>query len=148
MRRDGSLLLALLLAPLTATAAGGGSTAAGSVAPVVGARPLPADSLLQVVLALGAVIALIFLLAWVLRRMQTGAGFSARGMRVVAMLPLSPRERLVLVQVGEQQVLLGVAPGRVSLLQNYEQPVVVPANAGGTDFAARLKQALRPGGDA
>lgn len=115
---------------------------------VSSASSLPFDSLLQVVLALAVVIAFIFLLAWALRRMQTGVGLASRDMKVVAMLPLSPRERVVLVQVGEQQVLLGVAPGRVSLLQNYPQPVVEPSVGPGGEFAARLKQALKKGGAA
>jgi len=139
LRRTFSLLLLLL--PISVGAV---TTASGAASSVIGAPPAPVDSLLQVVLALGGVIAVIFVLAWLLRRMQSGGGFSSRGLKVVAMLPLSPRERVVLVQIGEQQVLLGVAPGRVSLLQNYEQPIVVPGKVASTDFAGRLRQALRP----
>ncbi len=60
-------------------------------------------------------------------------------MRVVASLSLSARERLVLVQAGEQQLLLGVAPGRVNLIEKYEQPLIESGAAAG-DFAAKLQQ--------
>jgi flagellar protein FliO/FliZ len=36
---------------------------------------------------------------------------------------MGARERLVLVQVGSTQLLLGVAPGRISLLHQLDEPV-------------------------
>jgi len=70
---------------------------------------------------------------------------SANGaLQVVDGIALSTRERLMLVQVGETQILLGVAPGRVEAVHVLEQPVAkarqdVPA-AG--SFAARFRDAL------
>jgi flagellar protein FliO/FliZ len=66
-------------------------------------------------------------------------------MRVIAGLPLGARERAVLVQVGNQQILLGVAPGRVQMLHVLESPVAatsIPSNAN-ESFAVRLAVALR-----
>jgi flagellar protein FliO/FliZ len=52
------------------------------------------------------------------------------------------KERAVLVQVGRQQLLLGVAPGRVNTLHVLTEPVTTtpagpPASSDGTDPAAR-----------
>lgn len=128
-------LLIPLLVPITARAEATASAALGS-------RVAPMESLGQVLLALLAVIAVIFALAWLARRVQGGVGFSTRGMKVVSVLSLTPRERVVLVQVGKEQLLLGVAPGRVSLLERFEQPVVDLPQTKGDDFGQRLRQAL------
>mgnify|MGYP000383068744 CR=1 FL=1 len=52
--------------------------------------------------------------------MQLGSG-TGQSMRVVSAISVGTRERVVLVQVGEQQLVLGVAPGRVNLLQQIDQ---------------------------
>jgi flagellar biogenesis protein FliO len=44
---------------------------------------------------------------------------------IVADISLGQKERAVLVQVGEQQILLGVAPGRVNTLHVLAEPVAV-----------------------
>lgn len=117
------------------------TVASGAVA----ARPLPVNpvsggSVMQMLAGLILVIALIFFLAWALKRF-TGLPGQHNSMRVVASLSLSARERLVLVQAGERQLLLGVAPGRVNLIEKYEQPLIESGAAAG-DFAAKLQQAL------
>ena len=85
---------------------------------------------------------MILLLAWLVRRIS---GFSpmSRQMRVLAVLPLSTREKAVLVEVGQQQLLLGVAPGRVNLLKQFDEPVVMPAEQATPAFAARLADVIQ-----
>lgn len=102
--------------------------------------PINGGSLMQLTAGLILVIALILALAWVLKRYS---GFSGqyKGLRVIASVPLTTREKLVLVQAGEQQLLLGVAPGRVNLLQSYDQPLIESGRTAG-EFAAKLQQAL------
>jgi flagellar protein FliO/FliZ len=57
------------------------------------------------------------------------------------------RERVVLIQVGSQQLLLGVAPGRVQTLHVLEEPISVgTASSPGESFAERLGSALKKGG--
>lgn len=77
-------------------------------------------SVLQVLLSLAFIIVLIYAGAWYFRRMQLGSG-TGQSMRVVSAISVGTRERVVLVQVGEQQLVLGVAPGRVNLLQQIDQ---------------------------
>ena len=45
-------------------------------------------------------------------------------MTVIAALSVGARERVVLVQLAEKQLLLGVSPGRVNLLEAYDQPIL------------------------
>ena len=100
--------------------------------------------MLQFLAGLGVVVLCIIGLAWLLKR-AGGLQASARGaLRVVDGVALSTRERLVLVQVGEQQVLLGVAPGRVNAVHVLEQPVSTDAvdEAPSESFAARLREVI------
>jgi len=102
-------------------------------------------AVLEMLLGLVAVIGLILLLAWAARRINVLPGQRA-GMQVVAVLPLGQRERAVLVQVGEQQLLLGVSAQQVTLLQRFEQPVLEPKRAPEGAFSARLQEMIRQRG--
>ncbi|MES1196809.1 MAG: flagellar biosynthetic protein FliO [Steroidobacter sp.] len=69
-----------------------------------------------VTVALALVLALIYGAAWLLRRVKTFNGVSKSSMNVVEAVSVGPKERVVLVRVKDQQVLLGVSPGRVNML--------------------------------
>ena len=78
----------------------------------------------QVMASLALVIGLLFGALWIMRRVN-GVGQAVGGqMRVVSSLGLGQRERAVLVRVGDQQILLGVAPGRVAALHVFDEPAV------------------------
>lgn len=100
--------------------------------------------MLQFIAGLGFVVLCIVGLAWILKR-TGGLQSSARGaLRVIDGVALSTRERLVLVQVGDQQVLLGVAPGRVNRLHVLDEPVrtELPEDEQTDSFAARLRDVV------
>src|SRR4051812_22491474 len=105
----------------------------GAPSVTTSAAPSGIASLGQVTLALGLVLALIFVAAWLMRRLR-GFGKTGTGtLDILAELPLSQKERAVLIRVGTQQVLLGVAPGRVTTLHVLDEPVsVTPPNSGPT----------------
>ena len=118
-----------------------------SAAPVLPADPVSGSGLLQMGFGLFVVLALILALAWMMRRLGGVQGGANSALRILGGLSLGTRERVVLVQVGEQQVLLGVAPGRVQTLHVLEQPIAVnehnkPATG---SFAASLSAALQRG---
>jgi flagellar protein FliO/FliZ len=107
-------------------------------------------SFLQMTAGLVVVLGAIALSAWFARRMGAGSGGSARLMKVVSALPVGAKERVVVVELGGQWMVLGVAPGRVSALATLpkgELPEASPAGAHalpmGIDFAALLKKARR-----
>lgn len=97
----------------------------------------------RLLLGLLLVVGLIVLLAWLLRRVQQ---FNPRGgplIKPIASLPLGARERLLLVQVGGEQILLGVAPGRITPLHVLKEPVHHPdAEPASPEFAQRLMELL------
>ena len=61
-------------------------------------------------LGLVAVLAVIFGCAWVIRRVNGLQGINNSAMRIVSVLGVGPRERVVLLDVGEVQILVGVSP--------------------------------------
>jgi flagellar protein FliO/FliZ len=82
------------------------------------------DYLLQV---LGSFVVVILLLVAVLVLLKRFNGVSTSmggDMRVVSSVGVGQRERAVLLQVGEQQVLLGVGPGNVRALHVFDEPAV------------------------
>lgn len=82
-----------------------------------------AGSLVQVTLSLLLVLAAVFAAGWVVRKLRGFGKFQSDAITIIADLPLGTKERAVLVQVGNQQLLLGVAPGRVNTLHVLAEPV-------------------------
>lgn len=87
---------------------------------------------------------------WLLRRIGGPAGLGSRHVRVVAGISLGVRERLVVVQTGGKQLVLGVSPGNIQSLCVLEGEDCVPSDAsspfpakGGAAFAKQLNSILR-----
>jgi flagellar protein FliO/FliZ len=103
-----------------------------------------AGQLTQLVLGLLLVLGLIFLLAWLLRRVQQ-AGPAGKGqvIELIGSRALGPRDRLMLVQVGNEQILLGLSPGTITALHVLKEPVQVPVTEKATpEFAQRLLELM------
>ena len=111
---------------------------------VVGARTEGFDfvALGQLLIGLIVVLLLFFAMAWLVKRSGVAGGFAQGDLKVVATLPLSTRERAVLIQAGSRQLLLGVAPGRVTLLESFDQPLVEPDEKTSPPFSKWLQQAI------
>ena len=72
--------------------------------------------LLQAGLGLAVVIGLIFLLAWVARRFGLQPPGNTRLLKVVSSAMVGQRERVVVVEIGDAWLVLGVAGGQVRTL--------------------------------
>ncbi|OLU17404.1 flagellar biosynthetic protein FliO [Pseudomonas sp. PA1(2017)] len=130
------LLLALLALPCFALAAEPAAQAPAASGGVAG-------QLVQLVIGLLLVIGLIFLLAWMMRRVQRLGPNNGKVIKIVATQALSPRDRLVLVQVGNEQILLGLTPGRINSLHVMGEPVhLADAEPASTEFSQRLMELL------
>jgi flagellar protein FliO/FliZ len=110
--------------------------AADPAAPAVTA--LSSGSLAQVVLALMLVLGAIVLFAWLLRRFVPGQALSAGVVKVVGGVMVGPRERLVVVEVGETWLLLGVAANQVTLVHSMPRPALAAAAGAEPRSFARL----------
>jgi flagellar protein FliO/FliZ len=110
------------------------------------ASPLSVSSLAQLTLSLIAIVALILAVSWVLKRFKL-AGPRGRGeITVLDELAVGPRERIVLLSVGDSQVLVGIGAGGVVGLAPLSTPIVLKGVAPVPAFADRLRELMkRPG---
>ncbi len=105
---------------------------------------VPTGSLVQVTLGLFVVLVAIVIGAWLVKRLGHFPSTPDSDLKVIGGLSMGPRERVVLIQVGKEQVLLGVAPGRIQKIHVLAEPVeqATVNRVGNTGFAGRFKDAL------
>lgn len=110
--------------------------------------PLSAVNLLQTLMGLLLVLARVVLVAWLLKRTNSFHTAANGKLKVIAGIPLGSRERAVLVQIGDEQILLGVTPQQINTLHKLETPLSV-ANSNGisSDFAGKLRKIMQQRGD-
>ena len=107
-------------------------------APTPTTIPASPAGLLRVVLGLALVLALVFAAAWLMRRLRAIQGAGTVGISVLAQTSLGARERVILVQVGGQKLLLGAGPGNVRTL------LVLAADAPATTAAVPVAEQSIP----
>ncbi len=140
--RNGDRAGLVLLPPLlfSATVVSAADAAASAV---------PASSfasLLQVMLGLAIVLAAIAGTAWLLKRLGPGQASAASNLRVVGGVAVGAKERVVLVDVGDTRLVLGVSPGQITTLHQLPRPVdeeTHPTEPVGQLFQAKLKALLQ-----
>ena len=118
-------------------------------APMTMAPTSSAGSLLQTIFALMFVLALLIGLAWFMKRYGPKVMGGNNKMRVVSSLNLGGRERIVLVEVADQWIVVGASPGRINALatmprQEGELPQLATTQNGpaAANFSEWLKQTI------
>jgi flagellar protein FliO/FliZ len=91
----------------------------------------------EVAFALIVVLAAIFVVAWIVRRMRVAGNRVGSAIDILADVHLGQKERAVLLKVGQTQILLGVAPGRVNTLHVLTEPLDLAKPAMGNSDEAR-----------
>ena len=111
---------------------------------------LPAGSMFQVVIGLALVLALVGGCAWVLKRFSSLPGMRSGLLRILGGIAVGQRERIVLVEVGDTWLVVGVAPGQVRTLHSMPREASLATSAadalpGGfneSSFAGWLRRTL------
>ena len=85
---------------------------------------LNAENLIQVLIALILVVLIIFALSFVLKKFNMLPGGSSGLIKIVDGISLGSKDRLLLVQVGDEQMLISASPGRISKLHKLTASVV------------------------
>ncbi len=118
-------------------------------APMTMAPTASAGSLMQTILALVFVLALLIGLAWFMKRYGPKVMGGNAKMRVVSSLNLGGRERVVLIEVADQWIVVGASPGRINALatlprQEGDLPALATAQNGpaAANFSEWLKQTI------
>jgi flagellar protein FliO/FliZ len=97
--------------------------------------------------ALFFVLMVILLLAWLSKRLGGPYVGKNHVLMIKAALPLSAKEKLMIVQIGEEQVVIGVAPGFVGHIKTLDVPLVtndsaMPINLSKASFSQTLRSIL------
>ncbi|AXR05750.1 flagellar biosynthetic protein FliO [Salinimonas sediminis] len=100
-------------------------------------------SVLSIFLSLLLVVAIIFALAYIMRRFNVTHAGSGQ-MKVVASMVAGSKERIMVIQVGDEQHLIGVTSHNISHLSKLETPLAVkgPGESGGAQFKDKLVKAM------
>ena len=111
---------------------------------VMTAPPLASsqDQLIQVTLSLFAVLAVIYAVAWLIKRNRGVQGLSGLPMKTLAVLPMGVKEKIVLIEVGGKQILLGMTTHNINALATFDEPVLVIKEKNSKGFADRLKEIM------
>ena len=102
---------------------------------------MPLGAMLQSFFALLLVLGVIAGAAWLLKRTQRLHGTSNNVLKNVSAVAVGPKERVVVVEVGDTWLVLGVAPGQVQALHTRPRQALPDHNAGAPKFADWLARA-------
>lgn len=95
----------------------------------------------SLVLVIGAVV----VVGWLYSRTQGLRGVASDVINVVAAQALGPKERIILVEVGGKQIVLGMTAQQVQTLHVFDEPVAASGQAEpvASAFAKRLRSVIR-----
>ena len=115
-----------------------------AAAAVVAPAPSPAG-MLQVTFGLLVVVALLFAVAWSMKKMGAGKFAAAGAVKVVGGVSVGNRERILVVEVADQWIVVGIAPGSITALSTMPKQIGVelsPSLPLAKNFSAWLKQTI------
>ncbi len=98
----------------------------------------------QVSLSLFFVLGLITLLAYLYKRTSIGQGRGNESFKIISSMAIGAKEKLVLIEVGESQFLIGVTNHSINKIHQLseEEKVTLSAKSEKT-FSKKLKEALK-----
>jgi flagellar protein FliO/FliZ len=134
---------------IVAAFTGGFLPCALMAAPVAAPAVDSGAELLRVLVSLLGVVALIFFVGWLSRRAQARVRPGGRKIRVIESMPVGIKEKIMLLEVGGTQLLVGASPtGGLRTLHVLDTPVQddpsapsqVPAMRGLRDVLSQWKR--------
>jgi len=106
-------------------------------------EPLSTPYLLKLTGGLLLVVVAILVLAWLVKRFNLNQQSQNGLIRIIAGLSIGARDRIVLLQIGDEQILVGLTPGRIEKLHTMANPLQAPEGQPATSaFAAKLNRAM------
>jgi len=94
---------------------------------------------LRMLLSLGAVLAVLAGCAWLAQRLRSGGSFKTGLIEVVSGISLGGREKVVLLRVGGEEVLVGISPAGMRPLHVLNKTAQKPPQA--ADFSDYMENA-------
>lgn len=91
-------------------------------------------------------LAAIFIVVWLMKKVGYTGHISSNMLSVKACLSLSNKDKLYVIEVGDEQLLIGVNAGSITPLKSLEKPIAESKSFAMTDsdFSKKLKTILSP----
>jgi flagellar protein FliO/FliZ len=89
----------------------------------VAVDPASSSYLMKLSFGLLVVVGLVFFLAWMVKKMQLVQSSNNGLIKIVSAISVGQRERIALIQVGEEQLLIGLTPGRIDRLHTLQKAI-------------------------
>jgi len=119
----------------------------GADVPKQAVRTVSSGDMLHWGMALLIVLAIFFFCVWGMRKLSGMSAGGTEKMRIIGGLSLGMREKVILLQVGKKQLVLGVTPGRIDALHVLEgddcltnEPPSIGKDSG---FSAIVQQVIK-----
>lgn len=98
------------------------------------------EHITQIAGALALIVALVVGLGWMVKKLNHG-GFSGNGdIRIVASTFLGPKEKVLLLEVRDRQVLIGVNAGGITALGEFSTDAEINASGGFSGVLAEARK--------
>ncbi|WP_411572379.1 flagellar biosynthetic protein FliO [Vibrio sp. TH_r3] len=88
------------------------------------------------------VLAVIFALAWLLKKMRVPAMGNQKGLAVIKQIPVGTRERIAVIKAGDEQFLVGITSQSINLISRLDKPIDEEQVAN-SQFANQFSQLLK-----
>lgn len=96
----------------------------------------------KLILALVAVLAFFLLFAWIMKHQQRSGVAHTADLSIVGSLSLGTREKLIVVQIGSQQLVIGATQHQITKLAELSTPLEPKKKPQNPSFASSLQQIL------
>lgn len=109
---------------------------------------IPASYYLQVMLALFLIVVLIIAAAWLVKRLNFTAMKSAGNLKIESSLVIGQKEKLLILRVENERILLGITPQQINFLHqlsNVNDRNETPTSLEPKNFAEKLNTLLLRG---
>lgn len=109
------------------------------------ALPSTTGSIFTMLLGLIAVLALMVGIAWLFKRSGLAPNTNGNAVaKIIGGVSVGTRERVMVIEVADQWIVVGVAPGRVNTLATMprQEHVAATASTASASFASWLKQTI------
>ena len=104
---------------------------------------IDAADILSLVASMVVVVGLVVALGWMYSRFRLSGSGAGDAIKVIASRSMGAKERIVLIDVADQQLLLGVTAMQIQTLHTFGEPAIkVQANVDSAGFANRLRSAM------
>lgn len=84
---------------------------------------------MQIIFSLILVLAAVALVAWIMKRINLPQRGAASLLKVLSGVAVGPRERVVLMEVNDTWLIVGVAPGQVRTLHTMPKGILSSGSA-------------------